>query len=160
MTVLTPRVMISGLTRKIATPIPLTTPIPSPAASATAIAAAAPWFAKLEIMKAPVVAVVATERSTPPVSITSVWPAAIRPRIAAYRKVVDSCFGVRNASPDWTRLTRSVATNSPTKTSVRTTTGLSAKSRRRSRLREGGCTACGAEVMDASPARGAPGRRS
>ena len=80
---LTPSVMISGLTRKIATPIPLTIPIPRPAARATRIAVAAPWFAKLEIMNAPVVAVVATERSTPPVSMTSVWPAAIRPRIAA-----------------------------------------------------------------------------
>ena len=47
------------------------------------MAFAAPSVAKLEIMNAPVVAVVATDRSTPPVSITSVCPAAIRPRIAA-----------------------------------------------------------------------------
>ena len=44
-------------------------------------------------MNADAVAVVATERSTPAVSITSVWPAAIRPRIAAYRNVVESWFG-------------------------------------------------------------------
>ena len=83
MTVLTPSVMISGLTRKIATPIPLTIPIPRPASRATPIAFAAPSVAKLEIMNAPVVAVVATERSTPPVSITSVCPADISPRMAA-----------------------------------------------------------------------------
>ena len=40
----TPSVMISGFTRKIATPIPLTSPMPSPTASATPIANAAPWF--------------------------------------------------------------------------------------------------------------------
>ena len=48
-----------------------------------AIDFAAPSVAKLEIMNAPVVAVVATESSTPPVSITRVCPAAINPRIAA-----------------------------------------------------------------------------
>ena len=75
--------MISAFTRKIATPIPLTRPIPRPTPSATRIATTVPSRAKLEIMNAAAVAVVATERSTPPVSITSVWPAAISPRIAA-----------------------------------------------------------------------------
>ena len=42
-----------------------------------------PCVPKRETVNAPAVAVVATERSTPPVSITSVWPAAISPSTAA-----------------------------------------------------------------------------
>ncbi len=67
-----PSVMISALTRKRAIPMPLTSPIPSPTASASAIASAEPCVPKREMTNAPVVAVVATDRSTPPVSMTSV----------------------------------------------------------------------------------------
>jgi hypothetical protein len=92
-----PSVMISAFTRKSATPMPFTSPIRRPTASATAIALSEPLVPKRETMNAAAVAVVATERSTPPVSITSVWPADIRPSTAAKRNVVESCRSVRNA---------------------------------------------------------------
>ena len=78
-----PRVMISAFTRKIPTPIPLTTPIASPTPSAIRIALAEPSVPKRETKNALAVAVVATERSTPAVSITSVCPADSRPSTAA-----------------------------------------------------------------------------
>ena len=72
-TELIPSVMISGLTRKIATPIPLTSPIPKPEAEREEQCGTVPWACAVpEVMNAPAVAVVATERSTPPVSMTSV----------------------------------------------------------------------------------------
>src|SRR5215211_6249944 len=116
--------MISAFTRKIATPVPFTSPIPRPTPSATRIATTVPSRAKLEIMNADAVAVVATERSTPPVSMTSVWPAAISPRIAAYRNVVETWRPVMNASLDCARFTMSVATNSAIKTNVSTIAGF------------------------------------
>src|SRR5262245_31500257 len=81
-------------------------------------------------MNAAAVAVVATERSTPPVSITSVCPAAISPSTAPNRNVVETCLAVRNAWPSCARLMMSVARNSPRNTTVRTTAGLSTKHRR------------------------------
>ena len=90
---------------------------------------------KRETMNAPAVAVVATERSTPPVSITSVCPAAISPSTAAYRNVVETCFGVRNAPPPCARLTMSVADEERDEDERQHDAGLSPARRRQRRPR-------------------------
>ena len=71
-----PRVMISGLTRKMPTPTPLMRPTIRPTSTAIASAVAVPRDACPAMMYAAAVAVAATDRSMPAVSITSVWPAA------------------------------------------------------------------------------------
>jgi hypothetical protein len=82
--------MISGLTRKMPTPIPLANPMPTPTASPARIPWTVPFPPCHEVANAAAVAVNATERSTPPVSMTSVWPAAIIPSGAATKNVVES----------------------------------------------------------------------
>ena len=78
-----PSVMISGVDAEDRDADPVDEPDRRPTPRASAMASAAPWVPKRETMNAAAVAVVATERSTPPVSMTSVCPAAIRPSTAA-----------------------------------------------------------------------------
>ena len=72
-----PRVMISGCTRKIPTPMPLTRPTASPTASPSPIARTVPSDSCEAITYAAAVAVAAIERSMPRVSIAIVCPAAM-----------------------------------------------------------------------------------
>jgi hypothetical protein len=145
-----PSVMISGFTRKIPTPIPLARPIPRPTARPATMPETVPLFPCHEVAKAAAVAVNATERSTPPVSITRVWPAAIIPSGAATRNVVESWFHVMNGSPASWRLTMSVSTNSRTSTPTRTTTGLSTRNRLAAVSRLSRSNVSGATVTSAS----------
>ena len=79
-----PRVMISGLTRKMRDADPVDEADREPDAERERDRRRRRrGCPKRETMNAAAVAVVATERSTPPVSITSVWPAAISPSTAA-----------------------------------------------------------------------------
>ncbi len=71
-----PSVMISGFTRNTPTPMPLMRPTTSPTSTAMASAVPVPRDACPAMMYAAAVAVAATDRSMPAVSITSVWPAA------------------------------------------------------------------------------------
>jgi hypothetical protein len=69
--------MIKGWTLKIPTPMPLATPISSAGTSAISIATAGPWTGDwVAVMKAAMVATVATDRSIPPVSMVMVWQPA------------------------------------------------------------------------------------
>jgi hypothetical protein len=72
-----PSVMISGCTRAIPAPKPLTSPTIAPTAMATSIAGAAPISGVIvAATKAAQVATIPADRSMPPVSIVSTWQAA------------------------------------------------------------------------------------
>ena len=83
-----PSVMISGLTRKTPTPMPLMRPTTRPTRIAIATAVVVPRDAWPAMMYAAAVAVAATDRSMPAVSITSVWPAARNASGAANCRIV------------------------------------------------------------------------
>ena len=87
-----PSVMISGWTPKMPIPMPLTSADRRrPTASAIRIATTVPREDCPAMMYAAAVAVKPTERSMPPVSITSVWPAARIASGAASRRIVPAC---------------------------------------------------------------------
>jgi hypothetical protein len=93
---LTPRVMISGCTRKMPTPTPFSTPASVAAIRAAARPTGSPCVASSDATTKPAIdATAPTDRSIPPVSIVSVWqPARIASGMAA-RAIVLSQSAVR-----------------------------------------------------------------
>ena len=82
------KVITSGGSRRTVTPRPLQTPIRMAITSVTRMPPSCPiWVIRLPATTPVMVITAATERSIPPIRITSVCPAATMPRNAAVRRV-------------------------------------------------------------------------